>query len=453
MRLLFLSFLFLASITAPAQNYYADIHDGSVQQGSYRITFSSFPPQADHPAGHAFVTWQQETPNGLITLGVFGFWPTVSNGFMVVWEDGALHPELQSTIDLADRSVSFRVDQAQLAKSLAIKNSWLSAPPIYTIDGNNCVDFVVNVGKSIGIVMPGHGPITHLLPDSYMKNLIDQLEDGKLKMQDGDTIGVSPNGDYAVGNYRQPVDGSDPVFSGRQRTTAPTGILEATYSHGEISGPACTWYPDGRTWYRDDSVDPEVSMMLYPNQNLLIGYNPDKKIQEGRLTNVQGNLYEGPSQDGHPNGQGKMTVYNGVVYEGTFINGDEAGAGKMSFPNGQVATGQFLGGRLMSGRVTFPNGTYIEGQRDANGNFGQGAVLHNSDGSIFHPDTGGGEHGSNGNGSGGVDIATGGNTGHVVDVQRDYVAGKETITIDHGDHTEKIEHSFPPSDTNFADHN
>lgn len=449
MRWLRLALVLLFSSTAPAQNYYVDVHDSSVQTGRYRITFSSFPPQAGHPVGHAFVTWQQETPAGLITIGVFGFYPTVSNAFMVVWEDGLLHSELQSTIDLADRSVSFRVDQSQFANSLAIRNAWQAKPPVYTIDGNNCVDFVVQMGNAIGIAMPDHGPLTHLLPDSYMKTLMDQLEDGKLQMKDGDSITVGLKSDYTVGSFRQPIDGSDPVFSGRQKTTTDQEILEANYNHGSIIGPATTWYPDGRTWYRDDSADPTVSVMVYQNGNLLIGYDPNTTIQNAKMYN-SGSVYNGLSQNGHPNGQGILTTSNGVTYAGTFVNGDEVGTGEMTFPNGQVATGQFSGGKLMSGRVRFPDGTYVEGKRDASGNFGVGADIHNSDGTIHAPDSGT-SHGSPG-------VAHSSNKDSPEDKIRshdiDFTTGRETTTVEHSDHTtEKIERDFPPADGNLGDHN
>ena len=52
--------------------------------------------------------------------------------------------------------------------------------------------------------------------------------------------------------------------------------------------------------------------------------------------------------DGQINGIGKLTQPNGDVYEGSFVKGRRAGPGKLTYVSGQIAEGLWENGILMA---------------------------------------------------------------------------------------------------------
>ena len=65
---------------------------------------------------------------------------------------------------------------------------------------------------------------------------------------------------------------------------------------------------------------------------------------KGKMTTSDGRTYEGEFQNNLPHGQGRATLIDGTTYEGEFLNGLVHGKGKQTEPNGQVYEGEFLNG-------------------------------------------------------------------------------------------------------------
>ncbi len=81
-----------------------------------------------------------------------------------------------------------------------------------------------------------------------------------------------------------------------------------------------------------------------------------------KVTDDEGNVYEGELRDGVRHGTGRMEWVDGTVYEGDFREGKIHGNGKMSVPDGEVYTGTFENGiRHGYGILDFLNGDIYEG--------------------------------------------------------------------------------------------
>jgi hypothetical protein len=100
------------------------------------------------------------------------------------------------------------------------------------------------------------------------------------------------------------------------------------------------------------------------------GFTTKKGILKRTLPGNTGRFYEGEvtnfdfdewSRD-LPNGKGKLSVPN-FVYEGDFVNGTLSGYGKLT-SRSLLYEGEFANGRMTNGngKVTYPDGTFYEGE-------------------------------------------------------------------------------------------
>ncbi len=80
------------------------------------------------------------------------------------------------------------------------------------------------------------------------------------------------------------------------------------------------------------------------------------------FTIPKGNIYEGNTVNGIPNGKGKFTSNNGEVYEGDWVDGKRQGKGKQTYKNGDMYEGDWLNDlQAGKGKYTFNNGELYEG--------------------------------------------------------------------------------------------
>ncbi len=88
----------------------------------------------------------------------------------------------------------------------------------------------------------------------------------------------------------------------------------------------------------------------------------DARTVTRKVTDDEGNVYEGELRDGVRHGTGRMEWIDGTVYEGDFREGKIHGNGKMSVPDGEVYTGTFDNEvRHGYGNLVFKNGDVYEG--------------------------------------------------------------------------------------------
>jgi len=96
-----------------------------------------------------------------------------------------------------------------------------------------------------------------------------------------------------------------------------------------------------------------------------------------KLTFEDGDVYEGETLNGVPNGKGKRTWKNGTdVYEGDFVNGKMTGKGKRAYLNGDVYEGEFVNAVPHGkGKESNRNGTivyegdWVDGKKHGKGTY------------------------------------------------------------------------------------
>jgi hypothetical protein len=128
-------------------------------------------PTGTSVTGHAFVVWRDKPTAGPTVLRdrAFGLYP-VSEG--ALYGPGTLKEDQDNLADAED-SVSVRVDKRQWDRTEATRATYQSSPP-YMVSANDCMNFVMDIGKSLGLVMPNRGPIE--TPDEYIEELSKDID-------------------------------------------------------------------------------------------------------------------------------------------------------------------------------------------------------------------------------------------------------------------------------------
>jgi len=111
----------------------------------------------------------------------------------------------------------------------------------------------------------------------------------------------------------------------------------------------------------------------------------DERTGKGKETLFNGDIYEGDFVDGERNGKGKYTsAENGYVIEGDFKNGEPNGKVKETFKSGNVYEGDFVNGkRNGNGKMTYADGSVYEGEWLDSNKHGNG-TLKDENGDIIH---------------------------------------------------------------------
>ena len=111
-------------------------------------------------------------------------------------------------------------------------------------------------------------------------------------------------------------------------------------------------------------------------------YKPrgEPKEGEGKENPLRDNYY-GYWEDGKKNGEGVFTYEDGDLYSGNWKNNKRDGKGTyIFFSTGIKYVGEWSEGNFVHGKWLFPNGTYFEGDFEANQPKGKGKwVFKNGD--------------------------------------------------------------------------
>ncbi len=59
----------------------------------------------------------------------------------------------------------------------------------------------------------------------------------------------------------------------------------------------------------------------------------------GKASFPNGDIYEGPYEDGKRNGKGKYTYKNGAIYDGQYVQNHKTGYGVMTYPDKGIYEG------------------------------------------------------------------------------------------------------------------
>ena len=106
---------------------------------------------------------------------------------------------------------------------------------------------------------------------------------------------------------------------------------------------------------------------------------------KGKLTWSNGDIYEGDFIDGQMTGKGKFTWSNGDICEGDFIDGQMTGKGKFTWSDGDIYEGDFIDGQMTAGKFTYTNGDMHEGDRLDGKCHGKGKYTY-TNGDIYEGD-------------------------------------------------------------------
>jgi serine/threonine protein kinase len=111
-------------------------------------------------------------------------------------------------------------------------------------------------------------------------------------------------------------------------------------------------------------------------------FENNQPAKTGKITYVDGRIYEGEHQALTLNGQGTLWSPDGTKYVGTFKNNAQTGRGTKTWSNGTVAEGRFIDGVLMGkGSLREIDGTRYIGSFTRNKLNGSGVKVTRSDGS------------------------------------------------------------------------
>jgi hypothetical protein len=114
----------------------------------------------------------------------------------------------------------------------------------------------------------------------------------------------------------------------------------------------------------------------YVNGDVYEGqWEADERHGQGKVVHVSGNaVYEGQYEADKMHGQGKRTYASGNVYEGQWEAGKRHGQGKITSASGDNYEGQWEAGKTHGqGKRTYVNGDVYEGQREADEMHGVGS--------------------------------------------------------------------------------
>ncbi len=119
--------------------------------------------------GHAFVTWAREDRQRRVSIAEsYGFYPSKGSGaFGVVpgsIRDEALNPKTKL---ITDRLI-VRVNRSVYESSQSARNNWATSK--YFLYTTNCISFTMDVGRQIGLTVPGRG--LSQFPSDYVQKLI-----------------------------------------------------------------------------------------------------------------------------------------------------------------------------------------------------------------------------------------------------------------------------------------
>jgi hypothetical protein len=113
-----------------------------------------------------------------------------------------------------------------------------------------------------------------------------------------------------------------------------------------------------------EANDFSLGKMTYVNGDVYEGkWSFIERQGKGKMTYIDGNIYEGEWRDDNIEGKGKMTYASGDIYDGQWDSNKRKGKGKMTYASGDVYEGDWVNDeRHGKGKMTYVNGDVYNGK-------------------------------------------------------------------------------------------
>ena len=268
-------------------------------------------------------------------------------------------------------------------------------PPENHIETYTWDDGDVYEGYWKGEYPHGKGKMTYANGDVYVGEWNDGEKHGigKMTYANGDFYEGGWQNDFEHGkgkkNYGEDnLEGAD-TYEGEWENGWRHGQGKITYKHQALfnfrrySDYEGEWKDDNHHFGKMTYVDGDV----YEGSWSLLGHDGN-----GKMTYVDGDVYEGEWEDGEKHGRGTMTYACGQKYQGEFLNGKSHGYGEHTWPNGKWKRGTWENDEFISGKVKliFDSGDVYEGEWENGTYHGEGIYVWSS-GKIYEGEWKGGE--------------------------------------------------------------
>ena len=135
------------------------------------IAFYSKDMASSFPHAYVRLTGTEESTGKPIDVN-YGFTPvSLGPGVLFGSVKGMIESASPAYIARSDRHFSLKLSDEQYRQVLAVIEKWRDAPqPSYRLNGRNCVDFVVDIAKTIGLNAPVL-PKLMKKPKSYLNEM------------------------------------------------------------------------------------------------------------------------------------------------------------------------------------------------------------------------------------------------------------------------------------------
>jgi hypothetical protein len=157
-------------------------------------------------------------------------------------------------------------------------------------------------------------------------------------------------------------------------TRANGDVYEGEHFDGMWHGKGRVTYTNGKVeegiWFYGEMdpkpiiTGPGKAKFEWKDKTYIGAYVNGKRTGKGKLTGLDGTVYEGDFVDGLRHGKGKFTWESagGGAYEGEFLNNRFSGKGKETDSNGNIYVGEFKEGmKHGKGKMTHSDGKVEEG--------------------------------------------------------------------------------------------
>jgi hypothetical protein len=364
-----------------------------------------FAARGGSPTGHAFVMWAEETEdNASSSYEGYGFYPEentsgeISKTVLGPVPGRFIGEAKNHSWPLTTDRLVVEVDRSFFEISQLALQAAKQRPPMYQPIASDCVTFLEDVAKSIGLNAPPR-TISTLLPQAYVRALINSVDapqhvtlpngytwDGPIvfNIPSGKGTwhyepGLSYTGEVILGQrdghgtFFGPGVRVEGEFSGGKLiqgtyyldhdkstlTLEPSGRETANFSDGshftgdatvmtEGNGHGSYEYPDGSSFDGDfRSGSATKGLLKWPDGTTFDGTFENNRPRNGKYSGSDGITYQGPLLNGQPQGYGHWEKGD-EEYRGDFNAGVRSGSGILSFASGVMYDGQFANG--------FPNG-------------------------------------------------------------------------------------------------
>lgn len=167
LKIALLTFVLFAA-SAFGKDLFIDLRRSSDPTGStYFITFAQ---RAGSRTGHAFVVWSgNDARNRMSVYSAHGFYPRRGVQIFSRVPSGELRNDAVSdNPDVVQNRLRVQVDYFEWHESLKAIDRWRTSD--YRLFKRNCIDFVRDVARTVGLDTPRRRPTER--PESYLKRLI-----------------------------------------------------------------------------------------------------------------------------------------------------------------------------------------------------------------------------------------------------------------------------------------